>query len=246
MHTNIVVIQLFNSRLFRFVFIVCRIGQQDSLCNSLLNWQCDNGECINIAERCNGIKDCLDGSDETANECISFQCSETKFQCLYGACVEKDAECNGKIDCPDGSDELTEKCIPDLEKKLQGNCTVEQFQCRSGECIPIDGLCNGPADCNDKSDEIVENCASKCCPPFGFRCGYGGCIDERGKCDDIKDCEDASDENYLLCGYPKGGRPPPTTEAPTTTTQQSILPNGGDWVFPGFPQATGKLMILIY
>lgn len=147
--------------------------------------------------------------------------------------MSKDAECNGKVECPDGSDELTEKCIPDLDKKLQGNCTVEEFQCKSGECVPIEALCNGPADCMDKSDEQVESCASKCCPPFGFRCGYGGCIDEHGKCDDIKDCEDESDENYLLCGYPKGGRPPPSTEAPSTTSPSPIQ-NGGDWVFPGF------------
>lgn len=132
----------------------------------------------------------------------------------------------------DNSDELTERCIPDIDEKQRGNCSIDQFQCNSGECIPIESACNGSPDCSDKTDEIVQHCAPKCCPPFGFRCGYGACIDERGKCDGISDCYDESDENYLLCGYPKGGRPPPSTETPISTTQSPHRPPG-DIVFPG-------------
>lgn len=126
---------------------------------------------------------------------------------------------------------MTEKCLPNIEETLRGNCSAEQFQCRSGECIPVDSLCDGTAECSDFSDESVENCASKCCPPFGFRCGYGACIDERSRCDGNTDCFDESDENYLLCGYPKGGRPPPTTT--TTTTEGSIL-DPSKVVYPSF------------
>lgn len=47
--------------------------------------------------------DCTDGSDETVLECISFQCSDTKFRCAYGACVNLTAECDGVKDCADNS-----------------------------------------------------------------------------------------------------------------------------------------------
>lgn len=50
--------------------------------------------------------DCTDGSDETVTECISFQCSDSKFRCSYGACVNKTSECNGVKDCSDNSGNL--------------------------------------------------------------------------------------------------------------------------------------------
>lgn len=85
-----------------FLSFHCVIGQKSG-CDSILSWQCKNGECIGIGERCNGISDCTDGSDETVRECISFQCSETKFRCTYGACVNKTSECDGAKDCHDNS-----------------------------------------------------------------------------------------------------------------------------------------------
>ncbi|XP_055325237.1 modular serine protease-like isoform X1 [Sitodiplosis mosellana] len=197
---------------------------QESGCDAILSWQCKNGECIGIGERCNGIADCTDGSDETVRECISFQCSESKFRCTYGACVNKTAECNGAKECHDNSDELTEKCLPDNDDRIRGKCSAEQFQCKSGECIPIDNLCDGNKECRDSSDESVEYCASKCCPPFGFRCGYGACVDEKAKCDGNIDCLDESDENYLLCGYPETGRPQITTTT-STTVRPAFDPN---------------------
>lgn len=91
---------------FSFIFrsfVLVRVIGQKSGCDSILSWQCKNGECIGIAERCNGISDCTDGSDETVRECISFQCNESKFRCTYGACVNKTSECNGAQDCADNS-----------------------------------------------------------------------------------------------------------------------------------------------
>lgn len=85
-----------------FLSFHCVIGQKSG-CDSILSWQCKNGECIGIGERCNGISDCTDGSDETVRECISFQCNESKFRCTYGACVNKTAECDGARDCADNS-----------------------------------------------------------------------------------------------------------------------------------------------
>lgn len=84
------------------VHVVFVVGQESG-CDSILSWQCKNGECIGIGERCNGIADCTDRSDETVRECISFQCGEDKFRCTYGACVNKTAECDGAKDCADNS-----------------------------------------------------------------------------------------------------------------------------------------------
>lgn len=193
------------------------ISDAKPVCPSLLTWECDNDECIHFAQRCDGKKDCSDGSDESVRECISFQCQPTSFRCAYGACVNKTAECNGAKDCADNSDELTAKCIPDIEERRRGNCTKDQFHCSSGECIALDGLCDGSHDCKDKSDETVDNCAANCCPPFGFRCGYGACVDERSKCDGIEDCADGSDENQLLCGRQR---------KPDTKGPNDIVPSG--------------------
>lgn len=84
------------------VYVAFVVGQESG-CDAILSWQCKNGECIGIGERCNGIADCSDGSDETVRECISFQCSEEQFRCTYGACVNKTAECDGSKDCHDNS-----------------------------------------------------------------------------------------------------------------------------------------------
>lgn len=195
------------------------VAVNDTTCSSYLSWRCDNGECIDFTERCNGQPDCTDGSDETMRECISFQCTANKFRCAYGACVNATVECDTHKDCVDNSDELTAKCLPNVEISRRGKCSVEEFQCASGACIAIEDLCDGKRDCGDDSDETVAVCASKCCPPFGFRCGYGACIDERERCNGVADCADASDENAYLCGYhnPSHRRPGANATRPHDT-----------------------------
>lgn len=59
---------------------------------------------------CNGIKDCTDGSDETLQLCVGFDCPDGAFHCGYGACISGTAKCNGVRDCADGSDEAWELC----------------------------------------------------------------------------------------------------------------------------------------
>lgn len=210
----------------------------DTSCSSFVSWRCDNGQCIDFVQRCNGIADCTDQSDESVRECVSFQCAPNKFRCAYGACVNETAECDQHRDCMDNSDELTAKCLPNLDVDRRGNCSVDSFQCSNGTCISLEDLCDGKADCSDASDETVEQCASKCCPPFGFRCGYGACVDERVKCDGVRDCLDGSDENDYLCGRhnPSHRRKPgdkkhgtsaqPRPEQPTTT-QAPPVPSAG-------------------
>lgn len=86
-------------------------------------WDCNNGQCISENARCDGMTDCQDGSDETAENCIQgyATCHAFGFKCAYGACVADGYRCNGRKDCADNSDELV--CDDKKLDKLQGNCS---------------------------------------------------------------------------------------------------------------------------
>ena len=92
---------------------------------------CTDGECVAGDARCNNIRECKDGSDETNcgkekfvlnvfNNCFYWAitnlipiivltkgCAETQFTCTNGQCVPKEARCNNIRECRDGSDEFS-------------------------------------------------------------------------------------------------------------------------------------------
>ncbi|XP_018787893.1 PREDICTED: low-density lipoprotein receptor-related protein 2-like [Bactrocera latifrons] len=164
---------------------------------------CDNGDCIDPALICNGVKDCADGSDEILPKCVNRTCTENEFTCKYGACIPKNKQCDKNKDCADGSDETILLCTEDYEecsKILQGSCDSDELvQCRSQECIFNDELCNGIIDCSDGSDESVEMCAHIVCPDGSFTCAYGACVPYTALCNGEVDCADGSDEYAELC-----------------------------------------------
>lgn len=96
-------------------------------------WTCDNGDCISIANRCDGRVECKDRSDETAENCIHLyrECPEYAFTCTYGACIAKNPRCIGTEDCAgcgdcaDKSDELA--CSKSGKDVLQGRCGYVEF-----------------------------------------------------------------------------------------------------------------------
>merc|ERR1712064_173917 len=72
-------------------------------------FRCNNGQCINQYQKCNGHTDCYDGSDEwncaTTPKPSTSYCPYWKFRCNNGQCIYKYQQCNGYANCYDGSDE---------------------------------------------------------------------------------------------------------------------------------------------
>nr|XP_049704047.1 modular serine protease-like isoform X1 [Helicoverpa armigera] len=167
--------------------------RRQSACRKL-EWQCKDGGCISSDEKCDGTKNCLDGSDETHALCRKMLCLPHLFRCTYGACVDGTAPCDKKTDCADSSDELIPKCRGafDLNRK--------EFVCVDGSrTIPPGDLCDGVVNCQDGSDENVSACGEQRCPGNLFQCAYGACVDGNSDCNGIPDCADGSDEADDLC-----------------------------------------------
>ncbi|NXP41212.1 VLDLR protein, partial [Leiothrix lutea] len=73
-------------------------------------FRCEDGNCIHGSRQCNGVRDCLDGTDE-ANCNNVIQCSGPgKFKCRSGECIDINKVCNQQRDCKDWSDEPLKEC----------------------------------------------------------------------------------------------------------------------------------------
>uniref|UniRef100_A0A3B4H0A1 Low-density lipoprotein receptor-related protein 1-like n=1 Tax=Pundamilia nyererei TaxID=303518 RepID=A0A3B4H0A1_9CICH len=165
----------------------------NTTCNSIDEFECGNGDCVNYTLTCDGMAHCKDKSDEKQSYCANRVCKKGYRRCVNGRCVGHSSWCNGQDDCGDSSDELF--CNTTL-------CSADQFQCKDGSCISNSSKCNQKVDCEDASDEM--NCTATDCSSY-FHLGVKGvtfqkcefttlCYAPSWQCDGANDCGDFSDE----------------------------------------------------
>nr|XP_039256769.1 uncharacterized protein LOC120333415 isoform X1 [Styela clava] len=153
--------------------------------------QCSNGGYFKESEKCDGIKNCVDGTDEVncTAECQQFSCRNPSKNGKQKVeqCISVNKLCDGRKDCISGLDESN--CV-----YYDGKC--DGFLCtRVEQCINVTEVCDGSKNCFDGSDETT---CEKFVKSEAFECNSK---DEKEGfaysdiCDGYKDCARGEDED---------------------------------------------------
>ncbi|OWK54008.1 Transmembrane protease serine 7 [Lonchura striata] len=135
------------------------------------HFKCSTGLCIQQMQRCDGINNCFDESDELSCDIVRRGCVSIyrnvsvpdlayifkvvrEWNCNSSFAIQDNLlACNGVSDCENGKDE--QNCTHSIP------CTNHTFKCRNNICIRKQyARCDGTVDCVDGSDESSCSCGS--------------------------------------------------------------------------------------
>ncbi|XP_071952608.1 uncharacterized protein [Antedon mediterranea] len=170
------------------------VNSSPSVCDT---FECDSDKCLLFISVCDGIPDCLDGTDEGLHcRTATLECvGKHEYLCDDGQCILNTLRCDGSSDCIDGSDE--KYCDLDYEEPF-----CKEFTCDNGQrCLSLTYLCDGNVHCADGTDESGRHCSipsNDCSNTDEFLCRNGHCLPAMFRCDGSSDCVDNSDEEGCL------------------------------------------------